>query len=110
MSDELIVFLTTSNSDEAARIAEALVSERLAACVNVVDGIESIYRWEGNVTRDREALMIIKTTAERYPELEHRVKELHGYSTPEVVAIRIEQGSEPYLNWLRDSVADPGTQ
>jgi periplasmic divalent cation tolerance protein len=105
MSDELIVLVTTSNSEEAARIADLLVSERLAACVNIVPGIESIYRWEGKVTRDQEALMIIKTTGERYDELERRVKELHKYSTPEVVAVRIERGSEQYLKWLRASTA-----
>jgi periplasmic divalent cation tolerance protein len=106
MSHELIVFVTTSDSDEAARIAEVLVSESLAACVNVVPTIESIYRWEGKVTRDREALMIIKTTGERYPEVERRVKELHSYSTPEVVAIAIERGSLQYLEWLRDSTVN----
>lgn len=105
MTYELVVLVTASTRDEAAAIAEALVSERLAACVNIVAAIESIYRWEGKVTRDSEALMIIKTTNERYPELEHRVKELHSYSTPEVVALRIERGSEQYLNWLRDSTA-----
>ena len=110
MSHELIVFVTTPNNDEAARIAEALVSERLAACVNIVAAVESIYRWEGKVTRDSEALMIIKTTEARYPELERRVKELHSYSTPEVVAIRIERGSEQYLNWLRDSTATDETR
>ena len=103
MSDELIVLVTTANAEEASRIAEVLVSERLAACVNIVPGIESIYRWEGKVTRDHESLMIIKTTGERYDELEHRVKELHGYSTPEVIAFKIDRGSEQYLKWLRDS-------
>ena len=106
MSHELIVFVTTSNNDAAARIAEALVSEWLAACVNIVPTIESIYRWEGKVTRDREALMIIKTTDERYPEVERRVKELHTYGTPEVVAIAIERGSLQYLEWLRDSTVN----
>ena len=110
MSHELIVFVTTPNSDEAARIAEALVSERLAACVNIVAAVESIYRWEGKVTRDSETLMIIKTTDERYAELELRVRQLHSYSTPEVVAIRIERGSEQYLNWLRESTATDETR
>ncbi len=105
MSHELIVFVTTPNNDEAARIADALVSERLAACVNIVAAVESIYRWEGKVTRDSEALMIIKTTDERYAELERRVRQLHSYSTAEVVAIRIDRGSEQYLNWLGDSTA-----
>ncbi len=110
MSHELIVFVTTPNNDEAARIAEALVSERLAACVNIAAAVESIYRWEGKVTRDSEALMIIKTTDERYAELEQRVRQLHSYSTPEVVAIRIERGSEQYLKWLRDSTATDETR
>ncbi|HXF39175.1 MAG TPA: divalent-cation tolerance protein CutA [Blastocatellia bacterium] len=105
MSDELIVLVTTANAEEAARIADVVVSERLAACVNIVPGIESIYRWEGKVTRDHESLMIIKTTGERYDELERRVKELHSYSTPEVIALKIDRGSEQYLNWLRDSTA-----
>ena len=103
MSHELVVFVTTTNNEEAASIADALVSERLAACVNILGPIESVYRWEGKVTRDREALMIIKTTGERYPEVERRIKELHSYSTPEIVAIAIERGSLQYLEWLRDS-------
>ena len=106
MNHELVVFVTTSNKDEAARLADALVSERLAACVNIVPEIESIYRWEGKVTRDSEVLLIIKTTAERYAELERRVKALHSYSEPEVIALKIEQGSEQYLKWLRDSTAN----
>ena len=107
MNHELIVFVTTPNSDEAARIADVLVSERLAACVNIVHAIESVYRWEGKITRDTEAMMIIKTPDDCYPDLERRVKELHSYSTPEVIAMRIERGSEQYLQWLRDStIAD----
>ena len=106
MSKELIVLVTTSSNEEASRIAEALVSERLAACVNIIKGIESLYRWEGKVNHDQEALMIIKTSDDRYAALESRVKELHSYSTPEIVGIRIERGSSDYLSWLRDSVAD----
>ncbi|HXG94335.1 MAG TPA: divalent-cation tolerance protein CutA [Blastocatellia bacterium] len=105
MSDELIVFVTAPNKGEAARIAEAIVSERLAACVNIIEGIESIYRWEGKIARDSELLLVIKTTGERYDELERRVKELHSYTTPEVIAYRIERGSADYLNWLRDCTA-----
>jgi len=110
MSNELVVFVTTSNGDEANDIADALVSERLAACVNIVAGIKSVYRWEGKINSDNETLMIIKTTGERYPDVERRVKELHSYGTPEVVAIRIEQGSEQYLKWLRDSTASEQTR
>lgn len=103
MSDELIIFVTAPNEDEARRIAETVVDERLAACVNIINGIESIYRWQGEVARDRELLLIIKTTANRYSDLERRVKELHSYTTPEVIAFRIERGSTNYLDWLRDS-------
>jgi periplasmic divalent cation tolerance protein len=100
---ELIVFVTTPTIEEANRIAEALVTQRLAACVNIISAIQSIYRWEGKVTRDQESLMVVKTTEERYAELERCVKELHSYSTPEVVALHVERGSEEYLNWLRES-------
>ena len=106
MSRELVVFVTTSNSDEATRIGDTLVSERLAACVNIIPLIESIYRWEGKITRDQESLLIVKTTDEQYAELERRVKELHSYSTPEVIALKIETGSEQYLKWIRDSVLE----
>jgi len=105
MSHELIVFVTAPNAGEAARIGEAVVTERLAACVNIAPTIESIYWWEGKVTRDSESLLIIKTTEDRYPELERRVKELHSYSMPEVIAMKIERGSDEYLKWLRDSIS-----
>ena len=106
MNNELIIFVTASNSEEASRIASSLVEERLAACVNIVSNIESVYRWQGEVTRDTETLMIIKTTGERYAGLERRVKELHSYTTPEIVALRIERGSNAYLDWLRESTSE----
>lgn len=104
MSHELLVLVTAPTEDEARRIANALVEERLAACVNIVGAIDSVYRWEGRVTTDREALLIIKTTDERYEKLEARVKQLHTYSTPEVIAVKIERGSSEYLSWLSDCV------
>ena len=100
---ELIVFVTVPSGEDASRIGESLVSERLAACVNVVPGIESIYRWQGKVTRDAEWLLMIKTTDERFEEMEQRVKALHAYSTPEVIAFKISRGSDDYLKWLRGS-------
>ena len=105
MSHELLVLVTALNEDEARRIANGLVEERLAACVNIVGAIESVYRWEGQVRTDRETLLIIKTTDERFEELEQRVKELHSYTTPEVIAFKIERGSSEYLSWLQDSVS-----
>ncbi|HKP11303.1 MAG TPA: divalent-cation tolerance protein CutA [Blastocatellia bacterium] len=103
-SNALIVLVTAPNSEEASRIADALVGGRLAACVNILGGIESVYRWEGKVARDSEVLMIIKTTDDRYAELEAQIKALHSYTTPEVIAIKIERGSESYLKWLGESV------
>jgi periplasmic divalent cation tolerance protein len=82
------------------------VSERLAACVNIVSSVQSVYRWEGRIVSDQESLMIIKTTEEQYSALERRVKELHSYGTPEVIATRIETGSEQYLSWLRNSMLE----
>jgi len=108
MSQELIALVTAPNKDEASRIASLLVTERLAACVNIISGVESVYRWQGEVTSDTETLMIIKTTGERYLELERRVKELHSYSTPEVIAFKIERGSNAYLQWLRESTSNEG--
>ena len=105
MSNALIVLVTVPNIEEASRIADALVGGRLAACVNILGGIESVYRWEGKIARDSETLMVIKTTDERYAELEVQIKALHSYTTPEVIAIRIERGSEAYLKWLGESVA-----
>ncbi len=102
MSREIVILVTAPNKDEAARIAHSIVSERLAACVNIIKGIESIYRWEGKVAEDSESLMIIKTTEDRYPEIERRIRELHSYSTPEVIALRIERGSEDYLRWVHE--------
>ena len=106
MNQELIIFVTAPNEEEASRLASALVEERLAACVNIVPAITSIYRWQGNVTRDSETLLIIKSSESRYSELERRIKELHSYTTPEVIALKIERGSDAYLQWLRESVAD----
>jgi periplasmic divalent cation tolerance protein len=106
MSHELIALVTASNKEEASRIASSLVAERLAACVNILSGVESVYRWEGKVARDSEILLIIKTTDDKYSQMEKRVKALHSYSTPEVIAFRIERGSDAYLDWLRKSVSD----
>jgi periplasmic divalent cation tolerance protein len=105
MSNALVVLVTTPNVEEASRIADALVGGRLAACVNILSGIESVYRWEGRVARDSETLMVIKTTDERYADLEEQIKALHSYTTPEVIAIRVERGAEAYLKWLGESVA-----
>lgn len=103
MTGEIIIFITVSNPEEASKIARALVEERLSACVNIIKGIRSIYRWQGEIEDEEEALLIVKTRGELFEEVENRVRELHSYTVPEVISIPILKGSEPYLSWLRES-------
>lgn len=106
MSDELIVFVTVASREDGERIAEAVVGGQLAACVNIIGPIRSIYRWQGEIARDDEHLLLIKTRRERYAALEARVKALHTYEVPEVVALPITMGSTAYLDWLRQNVSE----
>jgi periplasmic divalent cation tolerance protein len=98
-----VVFITTGTPQEAEAIARVLVEERLAACANVLPGVTSIYRWEGKVQRDSEVLLVVKTTDANLPALIQRVKELHSYQVPEIVALPITGGSPEYLTWLLES-------
>ncbi len=100
----LLIYCTCPDQAMAERIAEALVADRLAACVNIVPGITSIYRWQGEIQHDSELLLLIKTRGERYPALEARIRELHSYEVPEIIAVPIQRGSESYLAWLDASV------
>jgi periplasmic divalent cation tolerance protein len=99
-----LISITTSSSEEAERIAEALVQERLAACVNIVPAITSIYRWQGEVHRDSEVLLIAKSRPELFESLAARVKEMHSYEVPEIIALPITAGSKAYLKWIDESV------
>jgi periplasmic divalent cation tolerance protein len=96
----MLVLVTAPTAERAAELARSLVSERLAACGNVVPGIRSIYRWEGVVQDEPEALLLLKTTAGRFEQLRDRVLALHPYQVPEVVALPIEAGSRAYLEWI----------
>ena len=98
-----IVFVMAGAADEAAKIAHSLVNERLAACVNIVGPVRSIYRWQGAIEEAGEHLLVIKTRASLYAALERRVIELHSYEVPEVIALRIARGSKAYLDWLTAS-------
>jgi periplasmic divalent cation tolerance protein len=107
-STEVRVVLTTAASIEVAeRIAGALVEERLSACATVVPGVVSIYRWEGALRREGEVLIVLKTTGERVESLRSRLVELHPYDVPEVLALGVQAGHEPYLAWVRDEVRRP---
>lgn len=107
MKDFIVVYVTVGSPEEGMRVARALVEERLAACVNRVHPVQSVYRWEGRVEESEEELLIIKTGRELFERLKKRVRELHSYSVPEVIALPIVAGSEDYLRWLEDQV--PGS-
>lgn len=102
-----VVLVTAGNEEQAATIAYALVEERLAACVNIVSAIRSIYRWRDEIQSDPEVLMIVKTRASLVAKIEARVKQLHSYEVPEVIALPIVAGAKPYLDWLLASTKTP---
>ena len=104
MTDKRIVLSTASSEDEARKIALHLVEQQLAACVNIVSHVESIYRWQGKIESGREWLLLIKTSAERFPEVRDAIRALHSYELPECVAISIEDGSSEYLQWFTHSL------
>jgi periplasmic divalent cation tolerance protein len=99
-----IVYITASNIGEARDLVEAIVKERLAACANVVESVESTYWWQGKIERDDEALIILKTKESKLDELIKRVKELHSYENPEIVAVPILKGSSDYLRWIDEEL------
>ena len=102
--DPIVVFLTAASGEEATRLADLLVGAHLAACVQILPEMESVYRWQGQIERQAEILLIIKTTNGKFAELEREVRALHSYETPEIVAIPIVTGSQPYLDWLSESL------
>jgi periplasmic divalent cation tolerance protein len=105
MSQARIILTTVASVDAAETLARSLVEERLAACVNIVDRVQSIYRWKGAVESEKEVLLIIKTVARRVTELEARLHELHPYEVPEFVVLQPESLSEPYLAWLLEETS-----
>ena len=98
--DSVVVLITTSGEEEAHSIAELLVTERKAACVNIVPGVDSLFRWEGKLDSARESLLMVKTKGSLFPEVVELVKGTHSYEVPEIIALPIVAGSEDYLKWL----------
>jgi periplasmic divalent cation tolerance protein len=98
--DPIVVFMTAANGEEATRLADMLVGAQLAACVQLLPEMESVYRWQGKIERQAEVLLIAKTTIGKFDDLEREVRALHSYETPEIVAVPIVTGSAPYLEWL----------
>lgn len=106
MAEALEVHVTMPDADTARSIGRTLVGERLAACVNVVPGVVSIYSWKGALQEDQEVLCLIKTSPHRFEQLRARVVELHPYDLPEVMAFAVDDGSRDYLDWVRSSTTD----
>jgi len=104
MQERLVVLITAGSQEEADRIANTLVAEMLAACVNVLPGVTSVYRWEGEVQRDQEWLLVAKTTREVLDDLVHRVQAIHSYDLPEIIALPVVGGSKGYLRWIDGEV------
>ena len=100
MDEYLLVFVTCSSEEEALKISRSLVEKQLAACVNIISPIRSIYQWERKIWDEKEWLLMIKTQVPRFEELEKEVKALHSYSVPEIIGIHISKGSSSYLKWI----------
>src|ERR1700740_1264201 len=103
MTDKRLVLTTCGSFEEARSIAHALVERRLAACVNIVPQIESVYRWQGKIESATEWLLIIKTQASKFPEVCATIKSLHSYDLPECIMIEVDAGSQPYLDWVKEN-------
>jgi periplasmic divalent cation tolerance protein len=104
MTDKILVLTTAGSTEEARRIADALVERRHAACVNIIKGVESIYRWKGKTEESQEWMLVIKTTAAAYDKVCETIHELHSYELPECLYIAIDGGPENYLKWIGESV------
>jgi periplasmic divalent cation tolerance protein len=100
----IAVLITAPNNEEASRLAEMLVERKLAACVQILPAMESVYHWQGKIERQAELLLIAKTLASKFAELEREVRALHSYEMPEIVAVPLTALSQPYLQWLIASV------
>jgi len=100
----IVVFITASNNDEAKRIADGLVDSHLAACANIISGVESIFIWQGKKEDAKESLLIVKTKEKKFEELCKKVIELHSYDTPEIISMPISNGNKRYLDWIEEVV------
>ena len=103
MAKDVLVVLVTCPPDKAQAIADALVEERVAACVNVVPSLRSVYRWKGALHHDEEAMLLVKTTKDRFEALKQAVLRHHPYELPEVIAVPVDRGHTPYLEWVIES-------
>ena len=104
MTDKILVLTTTGSDSEAQKIAQMLIERHLAACVNIIPKVQSVYRWEGKVESAEEYLLIAKTTRDKEGEAQAAIRELHSYDLPECISISVDGGSSDYLKWITDSL------
>ena len=104
MTEIRFIYITAGDKEEARQIGMALVESRLAACVNIIDQMTSMYRWEGKIQEDQEVILIAKTTDKNVPVLMNKVKEMHSYDCPCIVSIPVEDGNPAFLKWIADEV------
>ncbi len=107
MTDKVVILVTAASRQECRKIARQLVEEKLAACVNITQAIDSVYHWEGKVTTGKEFLLLIKSNRELFPEIKAAISKIHSYHTPEIICVPIIDGSRNYLQWIEDSVKAP---
>lgn len=105
-SETIVVFITAPEGEIGAKIARDLVEKRLAACVNIINGVRSVYRWQGEIQDDAEQLLVVKTVRERFEALRQRVLQIHPYTVPEVIALPVIAGSESYLAWVAQETSE----
>jgi periplasmic divalent cation tolerance protein len=104
MTDYIVVFITAKSEKEGEKIAQALLKEKLAACINIVPGLKSMFRWKGQISTEEEVLLLIKTKDKLFEKLKKRIIELHSYEVPEIIALGILAGYEKYLDWLKREI------
>lgn len=104
MTDKVVILVTASSQKECHKIASRLIEEKLAACVNITQPVQSVYRWQGKVEESREFLMFIKTNRDLFPQVNLEISQIHSYDTPEIICLPIVDGSPNYLQWIDDSV------
>jgi periplasmic divalent cation tolerance protein len=104
VTDKVLVMVTAGKAGEAKKIAQHLVESKLAACVNITQPVQSIYRWQGKLVEDKEFVLLVKTSRELFPAVEAEISKLHTYTTPEIICLPIIDGARSYLNWLADSL------
>lgn len=105
MTDAVVVLCTFANQQDAQHIGSAVIEARLAACVNILPAVQSIYRWKGEIEHAEETLAVIKTTRQSFSALRDRIKELHPYETPEIIAVPVVEGLTDYLAWIGEQVS-----